>query len=402
MRRISIPLHLRRRPARVEGRATSRNVADAGQRKGQQSAIRHRRPASLNQPVLLRRLQSLIVSAIPTRTLPALLERLETALIEHGLAQLEDFRPGLDAKTIRERTAALPVAFLGELRELYEWHDGMRRGELLPGLTFKSLDAAVRQSETAIEQLARGLGPWELDWFPVFDSESCTHFVRCGAVEHGGLWYSCPEFSELGWLADSLYDWVEWCAQVYEEGAIVLDTKMGRSIDVAKSAAILRDLDTVRPDVKSLMDALTGDDEVRHAKARDRLIAYNYPEAVEPVLELLCAERHDVVVDAARILASSGRRDTIAPMIKVAAGWERAAKLDNPVLYELSRYGPDTVSLLTDSLSANDEELRAAAATCIGAFGDACAYPALHAALSDSSARVRSAAGEAMVRLQRK
>jgi hypothetical protein len=341
------------------------------------------------------------VSVIRGRTLSALLDRLETALVEQGPAQPENFRPGLDVKTIRERTAALPLDFLDELVAMYEWHDGISGIELLPGLMFDSLEDAVRRCKWQIEQLSRGPSPWERDWFPVFDSEGCEHFVRCGEVEHGGLWYSCPEFNELGWLADSMRDWVEWCARVYEEGAIFFDAKKGLSIDGEKSAAILRDLDTTPPDVKSLVNALTGDDQLRKVKARDRLIAYMYPAAKEPMLELLVWDEHQVVVDAARILASSGHPETIAPMIKVAARWERQGPFDNPVLYELHRYGRDTETLLTDALSADDEELRSAAATCIGALGDARAYPALHAALSDPSPLVRSAAGKAIERLQR-
>jgi HEAT repeat protein len=119
------------------------------------------------------------------------------------------------------------------------------------------------------------------------------------------------------------------------------------------------------------------------------------------LLHLLGTQDHEVVVDAAKILASSGSSETIKPMIMVAADWERRGTLDNPVLYELYRYGQDSVTLLTDALAAGEEELRAAAATCIGALGDARAYPALHAALSDPSELVRSAANTAMARLQR-
>jgi len=277
----------------------------------------------------------------------------------------------------------------------------MSGSELLPGLRFNSLDTAVAQCKSEIKELSEGLDSWELDWFPVFESEGCTQFVRCGAVERGGLWYTCPEFNDLGWLADTVQDWVEWCVRVYEEGAIYLDANMGRSIDRHKSADILRDLETGPPDVESLVKALIGDDQLRKQKARGRLVAYQYPEAIEPLLQLLGKQDHEVVVDAAKILGSSGRPETITPMIMVAARWERRGTLDNPVLHELYRYGQDSVTLLTDALSADGEGLRAAAATCIGALGDARAYPALHAALSDPSELVRSAVTKAIAHLQR-
>ncbi len=318
------------------------------------------------------------MSTIPAQALPALLGRLEAALVERELARPEDFQPGLDLKTIRESTGALPLALLDEVVALYEWHDGMSGSELLPGLRFNSLDTAVAQCKSEIKELSEGLDSWELDWFPVFESEGCTQFVRCGAVERGGLWYTCPEFNDLGWLADTVQDWVEWCVRVYEE-----------------------DLETGPPDVESLVKALIGDDQLRKQKARGRLVAYQYPEAIEPLLQLLGKQDHEVVVDAAKILGSSGRPETITPMIMVAARWERRGTLDNPVLHELYRYGQDSVTLLTDALSADGEGLRAAAATCIGALGDARAYPALHAALSDPSELVRSAVTKAIAHLQR-
>jgi HEAT repeats len=338
---------------------------------------------------------------VPTRSLPALLSRLEAALTKQGLARPEDFGPGLDRSVIRERTAGLPFAILDELVALYQWHDGLTGADLLPGLSFISLDTAIERYESAIELLSRGLGPWELDWFPVFESGGCEHFVRCGRVEHAELWYSCPEFDDLGWAADSLSDWVEWCVRVYEEGAMYDDPAKGLSIDAEKSVAIRREVEVARPDVSALVEKLTADDQLQRIKARNRLMAYRYPEAVEPVLELLQSEEHEVVVSAAKILASSGRAETIGPLIKVAARWELRGHLDNPVLHQLYRYGPDTVTLLTDALSAGDEELRAAAATCIGALGDARAYPALNAARSDPSALVRYATKKALERLER-
>lgn len=339
--------------------------------------------------------------ATPPRSLSALLERLETALTEQGLARPDDFRPGLDRGAIRERTAALPFDFPDDLLDLYAWHDGMPGADILPGLSFISLDDAIERYELATEMLSQGLGPWELDWFPILESGGCNHFVRCGRVEHGAVWYLCPEFSDLGWAADSLTDWIEWCVRVYEEGAMYVDPARGRTIDAQKSAAILRDLEITQPDVEALVAALTAADELQRVRARNRMIAYKYPEAVEPVLELLQADDHEVVASAAKILAGSGRPETIGPLIKVAARWESRKRGDNPVLYQLYRSGRDVETLLSEALSANDEELRAAAATCLGALGDARAYPALHAALSDASTQVRSAAKEALERLKR-
>ena len=343
------------------------------------------------------------MSAIPTRNLLALLGRLETALVEQGMARPEDFPRGLDGQAIRGRTAMLALELPEDLQSLYQWHDGMRGGEFLPGLTFNPLEVAIRRYEVWIERFSGELGPWEPGWLPIFESGGCTSFVRCGAVERGGLWYLCPEVDELGWLADSIGDWVEWCVRAYEDGAVYIDPKRGRSIDAQKSAAILRDLDPTPPNVESLVDALIGDNQMLRAKARDRLIAYRYAEAVKPVLRLLEADQHDVVGDAARILASSGLPETVAPMIEVAARWERRrGNLDNPVLYRLSGYGQEIVELLTGALSGGDDKLRAAAATCLGALGDARAFPALHAALSDRSPQVRAAVRKAIARMQRK
>jgi HEAT repeat protein len=161
-------------------------------------------------------------------------------------------------------------------------------------------------------------------------------------------------------------------------------------------------MDAAAPDVKSLVGALTSEDRVRRTKARSRLKMYGYPEAVEAVLELVYADEYDVVDAAADILTGYDRRDLIATLIKVAATWEfRRDPMGNPVLFKLHRFEFDSLSLLNDALQSDDEGLRAAAATCAPALRDARALPALHAALSDPSLKVRSAAAKALERLKR-
>jgi hypothetical protein len=324
---------------------------------------------------------------------------LETALISKGLAKPEHFTPGLDAHTIGERTAALPFAFPDELVTLYEWHDGVR-AMLTPATWFDSLENALQMYQ--LETKPEGGPPWEVDWFPIFNYGGCLSFIRCGPVDHGALWYWCPEFNDLGWSSDSLLDDVEWMARVYEEDASYVHPQKGDAIDARKSSAILRSMDNEPPDIEPMVVALTGEDPLRRMKAFGRLIRCQYPDALEPVLELLYTDRHDVVEAAAKIAAGYERSDAIAPLIKVAAQWEaRKHRLGNPVLYQLFRYDQGALTLLMDALRANDEELRAAAATCAGALKDARAFPALHAALSDPSPNVGLAARDALKRLQR-
>lgn len=339
------------------------------------------------------------VSASQARSLSTLLNRLETALIKEGLARPEQFPPGLDAQTIRERTAALPFAFPDELMTLYEWHDGVR-AMLSPATLFMSLEDSLRLYELEIKPVA---DPWEADWFPIFNYGGCVSFIRCGPVDPGALWYWCAEFNDLGWSADSLLDEVEWMARVYEEGASYVHARKGRAIDARKSAAILRNMDIQPRDVKSMVAALTAEDPLQRMKAFGRLICYQYPDALDPVLELLRADEHDIVEAAAKIIASYGRAETIASLIKMAAHWEgRAHRMGNPVLYQLFRYDEDELTLLTDALHDDDDELRAAAATCLGALNDARAFTALHTASSDPSPTVRFAARDALKRMQRR
>jgi HEAT repeat protein len=93
----------------------------------------------------------------------------------------------------------------------------------------------------------------------------------------------------------------------------------------------------------------------------------------------------------------------MAPLIKVAAKWVlRRHNSGNPVLYTLYQYDDDLLSLLTEAMQADDEDLRAAAAICAGEMNDARAYPALHAAQSDPSANVRAAAQDALERMKRR
>ena len=279
---------------------------------------------------------------------------------------------------------------------LYAWHDGIEGVDLFPGLSLISFGRALSLCQVYLD-----FDPWLPNRFPVLSSGGCSHFVCCGPIDHGALWYSCPEFDDTGWVADSLLDWFEGCVRIYEEDAFHTHPHRGLEINGTKAAAISRKMEEVPPDVMSLVGALTSEDRVRRIKARSRLMAHEYPEAVEPVLELAQATNYEVVEVAADILTCYDREDLVAPLIKIAAAWElRKDPMGNPVLFKLYRFEFDSLSLLTDALQADDEELRAAAATCASALRDARAFPALHGALSDPSAKVRSAASKALERLK--
>lgn len=340
-----------------------------------------------------------------------------------GSAPRQDFLPGLDRREIDGLTGSLPFRLPKDVIALYAWHNGMTPGgTVLPRLVFPSLQTAVARYAENIERNRNGrpypdgvptgpdgrvldwpeaLLPWGDDWFPVFESGGCDHFLRCGHIGGGELWYWCPEFGDLGWESDTLRDFLEEAAQIYETGAYYHDERYGPSIDSRKSSAIARSLDKRPADVQSLVQDLRGGDPMRRIKARGRLNSHQYPEAVRLLLPLLEDRTLGVAEDAARILARSRQPEVVASLVKAAAWWESNSSPEgNPVLYNLAGRERDLVTTLVEMLATGgDEEVRVAAARCLGALKDARAYPVLDHARSDPSPAVRAAAIDALAGL---
>src|SRR5260370_30991387 len=107
--------------------------------------------------------------------LTAVLNRLETVLIQKGAARLEHFRQGLTVESIREQTAALPFQITEEVVTLYAWHDGIEGVDLFPGLSLISFGRALSLCQVYLD-----FDPWLPNRFPVLSSGGCTHFGFCG------------------------------------------------------------------------------------------------------------------------------------------------------------------------------------------------------------------------------
>lgn len=333
------------------------------------------------------------------------LERLESALRRVELDGAYSLRPGLERSAIYDRTAQLRYPLPEQLVELYGWHDG--GGRVTPGMDFNPLDDALRSYDVFVSH-ERDLGDqegnllsWRADWFPVFSNSYCDAFVMCGPVEHGSLWQLCHQFLELSWVSDSLAQFLLTIAVAVELGGLIVDPRRGKGLDLRPA------YDALRPgsaDVEALVRALNQQDSLESLKAVGKLRQWRLPEAVDPTLDLLNSQNASVVRHAATVLISYEDPKATAAVIEAAARWvARRAETSNPAL-DLIPHGPfaEDSHPLIDALHSPLEDLRAAAAMCLGELSDARVFVDLQAAASsDPSPVVQAAARGALKRLQR-
>ncbi len=122
------------------------------------------------------------------------LDRVLTALTQHGSPVVEHLQPGLSRQEIEAHMESFSFQLPAEVYELYQWHNGS--GDLysfdhmfFPSFIFLSLEAALEHyhlSVLAAQVVATesGLDPsllWRPEWFPISTNGAADYYVVAGA-----------------------------------------------------------------------------------------------------------------------------------------------------------------------------------------------------------------------------
>ena len=126
--------------------------------------------------------------------LPAELQRLERALVRHDAPVVERLQPPVGASAIANAEQEIGFTLAGDIRILFDWHDGNQMGDRpgaesigSTGFSFISLEVAVAFRQKELDE-TRGeyqnreevTDRWHDRWFPVM-----------GGGPFYAVWVSC-------------------------------------------------------------------------------------------------------------------------------------------------------------------------------------------------------------------
>jgi hypothetical protein len=147
------------------------------------------------------------------------LSRIDSFLLQHAPVQLAQFGNGLTEEQINHLTKDMPCPLLGELHELYKWHNGSGYNLICHGYYLEPLEDTMK----VMKILYNMPNFWESDFFR-FAVDNKQDFLLVDCHKHNSpVWYRSSEdpTTEIFW--SSITKMMKTIAEACEMGAYCFD-----------------------------------------------------------------------------------------------------------------------------------------------------------------------------------
>jgi cell wall assembly regulator SMI1 len=215
-----------------------------------------------------------------------------------------------------------------DLVALYGWHNGTRDTEagvpeLFPGGIFMSLQRSLADYQGRVETARRVASPddavelFDPTWFPIFvDAGGNPHVsVTQPRAVAGSVWFVPLEEPESRYtVAGSLAEFVLLIIDLYQRGAYFVAKDGDLGIDIKTTAAVTREHLRWKPNVPALVASVASDDPSEVARAFDAIRRLLFPEAADPLIQLMQADNPAVRRRAALLLGMLADRSASAAL----------------------------------------------------------------------------------------